>query len=244
MQRPYYFTADSKCVFNASTFSCQQKTSQQHRNLPSLLSYYWKVFFLHWKQASLYYSVKERFLLFHWQTICIVEWLIHSHNDPQFQLVKCKCNQLNPSMTSDDLMICKKLNRRQRAGEAAALRCYEWTRQTRSQTGKQREEGQVKCGRNVTDSWGRHVDPSPHAWFQVSHPPPPFTRGCQASLKETRSVPSGKSYKSGEGGEESASAGRLVKTRVLCCLVLVWGQLHEVWPERGPHGHINCEDWT
>lgn len=49
-----------------------------------------------------------------------------------------------------------------------------------NQTGKQREEGQVKCGRNVTDSWGMHVDPVPHAagGFQMSRPSPPFALGC------------------------------------------------------------------
>lgn len=149
-------------------------------------------------------------------------------------------------VTLQDLMISKKLNQQQRMGEAAALPCYEWTGQTSSQTDKQWTEGQVKCGRNVTDSWGRHVDPGPHATWRVPgvSPSSPFAHGCQASLKETRSVPLGKSYKCAEGGEESASAQRLVKTRLLCCLVLVWGQLHEAWPERGPHGHINCKDWT
>lgn len=106
-------------------------------------------------------------------------------------------------------------------GEAAALRCYE----TDEASGKRQEEERDKCGGNVTDCWGRHVDPVPDAagGFQVSRPPPPFALGCQVSLKETRSVPVGKSYKSGEDDEESASAGRLVKTRLLCCLVLLCG---------------------
>lgn len=107
-----------------------------------------------------------------------------------------------------------------------------WERQqddeTKSQTDKQWGEGQVKCGRNVTDSWGRHVDPSPHTTggFQVSHPPPPFTRGCQASLKETRSVPLGKSYKSWERGICICSLSSQNKASVLSGVSLgaaTWG---------------------
>lgn len=178
-----------------------------------------------WKQVNLYCSVKEGYYLLTGRPSTLFSsW---------FMVVKCNQLNLNKALCFDTIL-CKTMNERQRMGEAAGWTCQMW-----SQTDKQWEERQVKCGRNVTDRWGRHVDPVPHATgrFQVSHPPPPFTRGCQASLKETRAVPLGKSYKSSQGSEESASAGQLVKTRLLCCLVLVWGQLREAWPERGPHGH-------
>lgn len=43
MQRPNsHPTGGSQWVFNASTFSSQQKTFWQHGNLLSLLSYFWK----------------------------------------------------------------------------------------------------------------------------------------------------------------------------------------------------------
>lgn len=168
MQRPYfYFTAASQCVFNASAFSCQQKASQQHRNALLLLSYYWKYKLFPVKQANLYWSVKERFLFFPLENYphC---WVVDSWEQSSLNFSLLNVNVISLSwVTLQDLMISKKLNQQQRMGEAAALPCYEWTGQTSSQTDKQWTEGQVKCGRNVTDSWGRHVDPGPHATWRV-----------------------------------------------------------------------------
>lgn len=162
MQRPhFYFTAASQCVFNASAFSCQTKTSQ-HRNLLLPLSYYWKykLCFLYWKQANLYWSIRNSSFFTDRPSTLLSGWFMGT-------IISGKRKNWI-SLTSEDNQICKKQNQSERTGKAAALRRYEWTRQTRSQTDKQWEEGQVKRGRNVTDSWGRHTDPSPHATWQVT----------------------------------------------------------------------------
>ena len=72
--------------------------------------------------TDLYRSVRDSYFF---TGFYIVEWLIYGNNGAGFQVMKCKCNHLNPSETLGDLMICKKLNQRQRMGEEAALRCYE-----------------------------------------------------------------------------------------------------------------------
>lgn len=40
------------------------------------------------------WSVKERFLLFHWLIFYIVKQLIRGNNDTESQVIKCKCNQV------------------------------------------------------------------------------------------------------------------------------------------------------
>lgn len=135
-----------------------------------------------------------------------------------------------------DFMIWKTLNQTEDGRGTAVL---QWTRQTRSQTDKQWEEGQVKCARNVTDSWGRHVDPGPHATWQVPGVPPSSPRS-HTDVKSPWRKPGcfcWGSHIRGKDGEESPSAGCLVKTGLLYGVVLASGQGHEAGPERGPHGH-------
>lgn len=193
------------------------------------------------------WSVKERFLLFHWQIFYIVKRLIRGNNDVNLRLLNSNVISLAWVRPMKTLWFVRNwiTEGEDETGSSIGDVTNEQARPGVRQTNSERK-GRL----NVVGMWqtvGEGTLTPAHMLlgrFQVSHPPPTFTHGCQASLKETRSVPLGKSYKSGEDGKESASAGRLVKTRLLCCLVLVWGQLHKAWPERGLYGHINCKDWT
>lgn len=99
-----------------------------------------------------------------------------------------------------------------RVGEWAALRCYKRTPQTRSQTDKQREEGQVECAQIF--SWlaagERCDDLRPHTlrcgFSRCLGLLPLFADGCHVSPKES-GLERGKSRKrEGAAGNRHLSA--------------------------------------